>query len=211
VPSPSAYISQHFSDQPPPPVRQSTHPLRNVSGIAPAPAHTHDHALHTPAPHLSGSVSHHSSPRVPVISERHLSTNSGLHAPTTQRSATIPIPVHPNPAPPVPYYNSSPPNPNIVYPPSRSGLPGGPQPIAPGRGHRLTLGRPTHGETATPPQVSCKSCGLLKPRHEVEHLGGFCSEMHKWQWSVVITSFQGSTTDYRSDHSTHCTVPWVLK
>ena len=55
--------------------------------------------------------------------------------------------------------------------------------------HCLTLGRPRREQTASAsvfPELPCNLCRRLSPRSEVERLGGFCSERHKWDWLVVI-------------------------
>jgi hypothetical protein len=53
--------------------------------------------------------------------------------------------------------------------------------------HRSTLGRAPPQETAREsasrappnlPDLPCKLCGLMSPRHDVERFGGFCSERH---------------------------------
>ena len=54
--------------------------------------------------------------------------------------------------------------------------------------HHLSLGRPKRQSTASAsvPSEPCKLCARLSPRSEVERLGGFCSERHKWDWSVIV-------------------------
>ena len=49
---------------------------------------------------------------------------------------------------------------------------------------RDSVGRPVHRIPPLP--LPCRLCGSLSPRHEVERLGGFCSERHKWDWLVVF-------------------------
>ena len=36
------------------------------------------------------------------------------------------------------------------------------------------------------PDLPCRLCGHMSPRHFVERFEGFCSERHKWEWLVVI-------------------------
>ena len=63
--------------------------------------------------------------------------------------------------------------------------------------HRFTLGRALFQETAqasasrapaNPPDLPCRLCGLMSPRHRVDGFGGFCSKRHKSEWLVVIYS-----------------------
>jgi hypothetical protein len=52
---------------------------------------------------------------------------------------------------------------------------------------RGSVGRPVHRlPTFPPPVLRCRLCRRLSQRHEVERLGGFCSERHKRDWLVVI-------------------------
>ena len=52
---------------------------------------------------------------------------------------------------------------------------------------RESVGRPVQRiPPFPPPELRCRSCRRLSPRHEVERWGGFCSERHKWEWLVVI-------------------------
>lgn len=72
--------------------------------------------------------------------------------------------------------------------------------------HHFTLGHApeTPRESASRalsdlPDLTCRLCGLMSPRHDVESFGGFCSESHKWEWLVVIIlPLYESTTEYRS-------------
>lgn len=106
--SPSQVYSfpQPQTQPPPPPSRRSTHPT--------APTNEHASSFsRQPAPPLSGSISHHQPfpPRYPSIS------SSSPPPPMSQRIATIPMPIHPNIAPPMPYGMSS-------HPSSRSEISG---------------------------------------------------------------------------------------
>jgi len=54
------------------------------------------------------------------------------------------------------------------------------------------LGRKQRNRETAPPSPSpapqelssCRLCGYMAPRHEMERWGGFCSERHKWQWEA---------------------------
>ena len=105
----SSYQVYSSQQPPPPPSRRSTHPT----------APTHDHASsfpRQPAPPPSGSVSHNQ----PNPARYASITSSNPPPPMTKRAETMPMPVHPNISPPVPYDMSP-------HPPSRSEISGRPQ------------------------------------------------------------------------------------
>lgn len=100
----------YSSPQPPPPSRRSTHPT------PPSQEHASSFPCQ-PVPPPSGSASHYR-----PFPERYASTNSSsLPPPMTQRATTMPMPVHPNTAPSMPYDMS----PHLQ---SRSEMSGGPRP-----------------------------------------------------------------------------------
>ena len=54
---------------------------------------------------------------------------------------------------------------------------------------RESMGRPVHRiPPFPPPELRCRSCRCLNPRHEVERWGGFCSEKQKRNWFVYLFS-----------------------
>lgn len=106
----SVSSSQIYSSLPqPPPSRRTTQPTAQACEHA---SSFHGQPAHAP----SGSISYH-----PSFPERHASINASS-PPMMLRAATIPMPTaHPNAVPFIPY--GMPP-----HPPSRSEMPGGPQP-----------------------------------------------------------------------------------
>jgi hypothetical protein len=133
VPTPSGYPSQQYSSPQlsPPPSRRATLPITSSYEHASLPPHR-------PAPPpLSGSTSYNPSFPVPA---RYPDINpSGPPPPAPQpilhRSATMPMPVHPNPASSVPYDMRPP---NTMHSPPQSGIQGGPQSTAQGFSYRAS-------------------------------------------------------------------------
>ena len=121
--SPSVYPAQLDSPQ-------SSHHRRFTVPAVP----TQEHVFYPPAPasapaptHLSESVSYFPShPPVSASPTRYASTGfSGPSPHENQRAVNMPVPVHSNTAPSMPYNESSP---NTMYSPSHSQMSGGSQP-----------------------------------------------------------------------------------
>jgi len=55
-------------------------------------------------------------------------------------------------------------------------------------GFLSSFGRKQRNRETVPPSPSqelyCTLCGCMVPRHEVERLGAFCSDRHRWEWEV---------------------------
>ena len=61
--------------------------------------------------------------------------------------------------------------------------------------HDVYLGSGRAEEQLPKPDHPCKLCQGPSSPNEYARLGGFCSERHKWEWSVAILTLPHAMTE----------------